>query len=89
MHSGTAPLMVGVLKPCMGGIGKVEGWWKTEEEVDGEEEVKGQPLLLTLKNGHPGAFNNPCASNTGEGGNDTGYHSPEPTEKQHSYLFDL
>lgn len=70
----------------MGSIGKVEGWWKTEE--DGEEE-KGQPSLLTLKNGRPGAFNNPCASNTREGGNDTGYHSPEPTEKKHSYLFEL
>lgn len=43
----------------------MEGWWKTEEE-DGEEE-RGQPLLLTLKNGHPGAFNNSCASNTGTG----------------------
>lgn len=36
---------------------------------------RGQLSLLTLKNGHPGAFNNPCASNTGEEGNDTGYHS--------------
>ncbi len=40
---------------------------------------RGQPTLLTLKNGHPGAFNNPCAGNTGEEGNDTSYHSLKHT----------
>lgn len=58
--------MGGVLKPCMGSVCKVEGWWSAEEE-DEEEEERGQPLLLTLKYGRPGAFNNSCASNTGTG----------------------
>lgn len=44
----------------------MEGWWSAEEE-DEEEEERGQPLLLTLKYGRPGAFNNSCASNTGTG----------------------
>lgn len=37
VRCGTAPLMGGVLKPCMGRTGKMEGWWKTEER----EERKG------------------------------------------------
>lgn len=49
-----------------------------KEEEDEEAWDGGQPSLLTLKNGRPGAFNNPCASNPEEGGNDTSYQSPEP-----------
>lgn len=43
----------------------------------------GQLSLLTLKNGRPGAFNNPCASSTGEEGNENHYHSLKPTQKHY------
>lgn len=62
VRGGTAPLMGGAAKPCMGGVGEVEGWGKTEEEQD-----EAQPSILTLKNGRPGAFNDPCVSDTGGG----------------------
>lgn len=77
-HSTTNGVWGGGLKPCMGRFGEVVGWCKRRRR---RGRVGGQPSLLTLIKGHPGAFNNPCASNAGEGGNDTGYHSPEPTEK--------
>lgn len=64
----------------MGRFGEVVGWCKRRRRRRRERDG-GQPSLLTLIKGHPGAFNNPCASNAGEGGNDTGYHSPEPTER--------
>lgn len=80
MRCGAAPLMGGAAKPCMGGVGEVEGWGKTEEEEE------AQPSILTLKNGRPGAFNDPCVSDTGEGADDTGYRSPQYTHKQHPYL---
>lgn len=56
--------------------------WRVGEKQE-EEEDEAQPSILTLKNGRPGAFNDPCVSDTGEGADDTGYRSPQHT---HSIL---
>lgn len=60
------------------------GGWEMEKEL----KHRGQPSLLTLKNGRPGAFNNPCASRVVQGKEEmtTNYHSPEPIRKQYSHL---
>ena len=62
--------------------------WGVGGERRSRRRDRGQPSLLTLINGDPGAFNNPCASNTGrEEITQVTIHLNMPTEKHHSYLI--
>lgn len=77
--------MGGVLKPCMGRIGRVEGGvggkWRRGRRTGVNHHYSRLKMVA------PERLTIPVPVIQGEGGNDTGYHSLEPIEKQYSYLI--